>query len=129
MGEISRSCPRIVVVGPCAAGKSTLVTNLRPKGYEIRSCVQEHSYMPDLWKRFSKADVLIYLDAQLPTVARRQQRGDWTQERLDVQRERLAHARDHCDLYLATDSLTSGEVAECVEEFLRGKQISPQVNG
>ena len=69
--------------------------------------------MPDLWKRFSKADVLIYLDAQLPTVARRQRRGDWTQERLDVQRERLAHARDHCDLYLATDSLTSGEVAEC----------------
>jgi deoxyadenosine/deoxycytidine kinase len=129
MGEISRACPRIVVVGPCAAGKSTLVANLRPKGYDIRSCVQEHSYMPDLWKRFSKADVLIYLDAQLPTIARRQQRGDWTQERLDVQRGRLAHARDHCDLYLATDSLTSGEVAECVEGFLRGRRISPKVHG
>ena len=129
MGESSRSCPRIVVVGPCAAGKSTLVANLRPKGYDIRSCVQEHSYMPDLWKRFSKADVLIYLDAQLPTIARRQQRSDRTQERLDVQRERLAHAREHCDFCLATDSLTRGEVAECVEEFLRGKQFSPKADG
>lgn len=129
MGEVSRSCSRIVVVGPCAAGKSTLVANLRSKGYDVRSCVQEHSYMPDLWQRFSEADVLIYLDAQLPTIARRQRRSDWAQERLDVQRERLAHAREHCDFYLATDSLTRGEVAKRVERFLRGRQISPKTDG
>jgi deoxyadenosine/deoxycytidine kinase len=125
MGETASACPRIVVVGPCAAGKSTLVANLRPKGYDIRSCVQEHSYMPDLWRRFSRADVLIFLDAQLPTIARRQQRSDWTQERLDVQQQRLAHAREHCDLYLETDSLTREEVADCVVGFLRGRQIAP----
>jgi guanylate kinase len=119
------SCPRIVVVGPCAAGKSTLVGNLRPKGYDIRSCVQEHSYMPDLWRRFSRADVLIFLDAQLSTIARRQGRSDWTEERLDVQHRRLAHARKHCDYYLQTDDLTRKEVAEYVERFLRGKQIVP----
>jgi len=118
-------CPRIVVVGPCAAGKSTLVANLRPKGYDIRSCVQEHSYMPDLWRRFSKAEMLIFLDAQLPTIAQRQRRSDWTQEKLGVQRERLAHARSHCDLYLATDDLTREEVADYVEAFLRSRQIVP----
>ena len=65
---------RVVVVGPCASGKTTLVDNLRPRGYEIKSCVQEHSFTPDLWKRFSKADVLVFLDAELPTIAERQQR-------------------------------------------------------
>lgn len=125
MGETPSPCPRIVVVGPCASGKSTLVANLRPRGYDVRSCVQEHSYMPDLWRRFSKADVLIFLDAGLPTIAQRQQRSDWTQERLDVQQQRLAHARDHCDLYLATDVLTREEVAETVEAFLKGRQITP----
>lgn len=81
--------------------------------------------MPDLWKRFSKADVLIYLDAQVQTIAARQQRSDWTQERLDVQRQRLAHAREHCDLYLATDDLTREEVAEGVKGFLRSREIVP----
>ena len=125
MGQTPSPCPRIVVVGPCASGKSTLVANLRPRGYDVRSCVQEHSYMPDLWRRFSKADVLIFLDAGLPTIAQRQQRSDWTQARLDVQQQRLAHARDQCDLYLATDVLTREEVAQTVEAFLKGRQITP----
>ncbi len=123
MEEDPDSRPRIVVVGPCAAGKNTLVGNLRPRGYDIRSCAQEHSYVPDLWQRFDKADVLIYLDAQLPTIARRQQRSDWTQDRLDTQRGRLAHARAHCDFYLATDSLAREEVAAQVQRFLEGRGI------
>lgn len=118
--------PRIVVVGPCAAGKSTLVDNLRPKGFDIRSCVQEHSGVPDLWRRFSRADVLIYLDASLPTIARRQRRSDWTAERLDAQRERLSLARAECDLYLGTDELTPEQVAERVEAYLAGRGIAPR---
>jgi GTPase SAR1 family protein len=119
MAQSSDSSLRIVVVGPCAAGKTTLVGNLRPRGYDIRSCAQEHSYVPDLWQRFAKADVLVYLDAELLTIARRQQRTDyWTQERLDTQRERLTHARAHCDFYLATDHLTREEVAARVQRFL-----------
>ena len=114
---------RVVVVGPCASGKTTLVDNLRPRGYEIRSCVQEHSFTPDLWKRFSKADVLVFLDAELPTIAARQRRSDWTQDRLDKQRHRLAHARAHCDFYLATDHLAREEVADQVEAFLRSRGI------
>jgi hypothetical protein len=126
MNAVAVTGPRIVVVGPCAAGKSTLVGNLRPKGFDIRSCVQEHSGVPDLWRRFSKAEVLIYLDAELPTIAQRQGRSDWTQARLDTQRERLALARAKCDYYLPTDDLTRQEVAERAEEFLRGLGIVPE---
>lgn len=120
--------PQIVVVGPCAAGKSTLVANLRPKGYRIKACGQEHSYVPDLWKRLSRADILIFLDAELPTIAQRQGRTDWTAERLAEQRQRLEHARAHCDLYLPTDTLTREQVAGQVETFLNALGIMPEVN-
>jgi guanylate kinase len=126
MNDDEKRGPRIVVVGPCASGKTTLVNNLRPKGYEIKSCVQEHSFAHDLWKRFSKADILIFLDAQLSTIVRRQNRSDWTQARLDAQRERLAHAREHCDYYLETDDLSKTEVADAVEVYLAGCGILPQ---
>ena len=125
MDEPGEGGPRIVVVGPCAAGKTTLVNNLRPRGYHIKSCVQEHSFVPDLWKRFSKADVLVFLDAELQTIAQRQDRSDWTQLRLDGQRQRLAHARVHCDLYLRTDLLTREQVAEAVASFLSARDIAP----
>ena len=126
MGDEPGQAVRIVVVGPCAAGKSTLVDNLRPKGFDVRSCVQEHSGVPDLWRRFSRADVLIYLDASLVTIARRQQRDDWTAARLSAQRQRLSLARAQCDLYLATDDLTRAEVAEQVEEYLLRRGITPR---
>ena len=109
---------RIVVVGPCAAGKSTLVGNLRPRGYAIRTCAQEHSHVQQLWLKYCRADVLVYLDAGLETIARRQGRADWTQARLDEQHRRLADARQHCDFYLYTDGLSREEVADRVERFL-----------
>jgi guanylate kinase len=126
MNDDDKRGPRIVVVGPCASGKTTLVDNLRPRGYEIKSCVQEHSFTPDLWKRFSKADVLIFLDAQLSTIAARQNRSDWTHARLDAQRERLEHAREHCDYYLQTDDLNRDQVADAVEAYLTGRGILPR---
>jgi predicted ATPase len=118
--------PRIVVVGPCAAGKTTLVGTLRPRGYSIKSCAQEHSPAPQLWKEFSKAEVLVFLDAGLSTIARRQNRSDWTQARLDAQRQRLAHARAHCDFYLYTDDLTREQVADAVAAFLSAQGIPPR---
>ncbi|MBK7217144.1 MAG: hypothetical protein IPH95_08855 [Candidatus Promineofilum sp.] len=53
---------RIAVVGPCASGKSTLTAALRAAGYEARMPAQEHSYVPDMWRRLVDPDVLIYLD-------------------------------------------------------------------
>ena len=116
---------RIVVVGPCASGKSTLVGNLRPKGYMIRNCAQEHSHVPQLWLKYCRADVLIYLDAGLETIGRRQGRSDWTQTRLDEQHRRLADARRHCDLYLYTDEWSREQVADRVEMFLTEAGMRP----
>lgn len=112
---------RIAVVGPCAAGKSSLVKRLKAEGYHIRAVSQEHSYAPDMWRRVSPTDVLIYLDAALETIARRR-RISWGQERLDALNHRLRHARAHADFYLQTDALTFEEVVEQVKFFLeKGK--------
>jgi hypothetical protein len=116
---------RIVVVGPCASGKSTLVGNLSPKGYLIRNCAQEHSHVQTLWQRYCRAELLVYLDAGVETIGRRQGRSDWTQARLDEQHRRLADARAHCDVYLHTDDLTREQVAERVEAFLTKAGVRP----
>jgi ABC-type glutathione transport system ATPase component len=101
---------RVAVVGPCGSGKTTLVTALCELGLEARECVQEHSYVPSMWQRISRPDVLVFLDVSLPTVMRRKPRSDWTQAIFSEQRRRLAHARAHCDLYVSTDDLDAPEV-------------------
>ncbi len=111
----------IKVVGPCASGKSELVSRLRAAGYDAYHCAQEHSYVPDMWRRMNPPQVLVYLDAQLDTLARRRPRSDWSSELLAEQCRRLAHARAHCDLYLATDELTLTQVFERVRAFLDGR--------
>jgi hypothetical protein len=112
----------VVVVGPDAAGKSELVKRLRALGYNARSCAQEHSYVPDMWQRLSRPDFLIYLDAHLEAIARRRKIG-WGQRRLDALNARLAHARAHCDLYLATDDLKPAEVVARVQAALAEANI------
>jgi len=52
----------LAVVGPCAAGKSTLIEGLRQHGYQARHVAQEHSYVPEMWKLLTSPDYLIYLD-------------------------------------------------------------------
>ena len=114
---------RIKVVGPCASGKSELVSRLRAAGYEAYDCAQEHPYVPDLWQRMNPPHVLVYLDAHLDTLARRRPRSDWSPELLAEQHRRLAHARAHCDLYLATDHLTLIQVFEYVRAFLERRIV------
>ncbi len=109
---------RIKLVGVCASGKSTLRQRLRAAGFDAASCAQEHSYVPDLWRRLNPPDVLIFLDAQPPTVARRRQTSEPVEEWLADERVRLAHARTHCDLYLPTDDLTPDQVEAAALAFL-----------
>lgn len=116
--------PRVVVVGPDAAGKTELVKRLRALGYNARSCAQDHSYVPDMWQRIARPDFLIYLDAQLETIGRRRAI-DWGQQRLDQLNDRLAHARAHCDLYLPTDDLAPPEVVDRVQTALSRAGILP----
>ena len=101
---------RVAVVGPCASGKSTLTAALRAAGYEARQPAQEHSYVPDMWRRLVDPDVLIYLDLSHEAYRARRPRDDAGPEYLDMQRRRLAHALAHADLVLDTSEMTSDEV-------------------
>lgn len=113
----AEQAPRqIVVVGVCSAGKSTLVRRLREKGYRARACAQEHSGVPHLWQR-QNPDLLFYLDASIHTI-RRRRGAHWQQSMLDAQHNRLAHAREHCDLYIHTDGLSPDDVLSKAITFL-----------
>jgi hypothetical protein len=107
---------RVVIVGPCASGTTTLAEGLRRAGYDAHPCAQEHSYVPDMW-RMSQPDVLIYHDATMETIKRRRD-VRWSKQHLAAETARLAHARQHCDLYVATDELTREQVLERVKCFL-----------
>ncbi len=119
MDEDVRSQLDIVVVGPCAAGKTTLVNGLRAQGFtSARLVAQEHSGVPDLWAQRGRPHVLIYLDVQVEAMNRRQGRSDWTEPARAEQVARLERARRECDLYLPTDDLTIPQVLETVLRFL-----------
>ena len=119
---------RIDVVGPCASGKSLLVARLRADGHDAHQCSQEHSDIPDMWCKFCRPDLLIYLDASIETIAARRDIG-WGAPRLAVLQTRLAHARAHCDLYISTDGLTPEEVLRLVLDFLKNRDRAMRQGG
>ena len=97
--------PLIGVVGPCAAGKSTLVAGLKARGYNARHIAQEHSFVPDMWRQITNPDMLIYLDVSCAQALRRRPQ-TCTPAEFEAQKARLRHARRHADLYIDTDALT-----------------------
>lgn len=104
---------RIAIVGPCAAGKTTLAEALREHGYNARQIAQEHSFVPAMWQIITQPDVLIYLDGSYEVCTRR--KGfNWLPHEHAEQIRRLAHARKHCDIYIHTDELTPANVLERV---------------
>jgi RNase adaptor protein for sRNA GlmZ degradation len=111
--------PKVAVVGPSAAGKSTLITALRAAGYNARHVAQEHSYVPDMWLRISKPDVLIYLDVSYEASRRRRPLVGWQPDRREVEVHRLRHARAHADLIIHTDDLSPAEIQRQVFVFLQ----------
>lgn len=118
---------RVAVVGPCSAGKSTLAKTLKSLGYDIRQPAQEHSYVPDMWLRISQPDILIYLDVDYANTKRRRPYVD-DQQRLLTQQQRLAHARQWCDFYLDTSSLSPAQVSEAVINFLNNRSNQRQLS-
>jgi RNase adaptor protein for sRNA GlmZ degradation len=107
---------RVIVVGVCAAGKTVLVQKLQQLGYDADTVAQEHSYVASLWKH-SSPDVVIYLDAALATIRKRRD-PDFDEQLLADEHERLAQAREACDLYVKTDELNEDQVFRRVRRFL-----------
>lgn len=108
----------IGVVGPCSAGKTTLIRALEAQGYSARHIAQEHSHAPRMWQVIGHADVLIFLDVSFD-VAQQRRWMSWGPEDMEEQHRRLRHAREHCDLYIHTDVLTQQQVLEQVLGFLQ----------
>lgn len=115
-----RQGPRIVVVGPCASGKSTLVTRLRDKGYDAHAVAQEHSAVRDLWKR-KDPDALVALDVSLEEVRNRRS-PDWLEAVYQRQHERLASAYAAADLTIDTAAHDADAVLAIVESWLGGHE-------
>lgn len=107
----------VAVLGPCAAGKTTLVRALRSRSYAAREIAQEHSVVPNLWRRRGRPGPMVFLDVSPEVACSR--RGmvdvpDWwssASSRLDV-------ARQDADLYLCTDVLSREQVLGRVLAFL-----------
>jgi hypothetical protein len=110
----------------CASGKSVLVKELCALGYDARHVAQEHSYVPDMWQRLSRPQVLVLLDASLATVRQRRD-PSFPAALLQEQRRRLRHARRHCQIYVCTDPLTEDQVLAQVVAALVRSGIVPSL--
>jgi len=109
----------IGIVGPCGAGKSTLTEALAAQGYATRHIAQEHSYVKDMWQRLTNPDLLIFLQASFPVTRQRKSGMQfWKEADYNEQQRRLAHALEHADLVIDTDTLTINEVLAKVTTFL-----------
>ena len=111
----------IGVVGPCGSGKSTLVDGLKSAGFSSRHIAQEHSYVPYMWKRITNPDILIYLNASFESCTQRRKL-NWTNDDYREQLRRLSHARDHADLIMETDALSSADILARVITFIESRR-------
>jgi deoxyadenosine/deoxycytidine kinase len=115
--NMSRKDLKIGVVGPCAAGKTTLTNGLLNNGYNAKQIAQEHSYVQDMWERMTHPDILLYLDVSYGYTIKRRKL-NWSIQEYNTQVDRLRHAREHAELIINTDSLSPQEVLNQVMKFL-----------
>jgi len=109
--------PLIGLVGVCASGKSTLITELHSYGLNCRHIAQEHSYVPNMWQRLTHPDILVFLEVSYSnTLARRKL--NWTIAEYEEQLFRLRHAREHANLVIDTNHLSPKEIALQILKFI-----------
>ena len=63
-------------------------------------------------------DLLIYLDCEIETTRRRRNNPNFEAWIYDAERFRLRHAREHCNLYIATDHLSPAAILELALAFV-----------
>ncbi len=114
---------RVVVIGPCAAGKSTLVDSLRGLGYDAVVSGQEHSDIPMLWRR-ARPSVLIALMVDPRETSRRRGR-PWPEALHDRQRERLRAAFAEATVVIDTSAMTPMSVLAATTRILREIGVFP----
>jgi deoxyadenosine/deoxycytidine kinase len=111
----------IGLVGPCKSGKTTLKRLLEKQGLKVRHIAQEHSFVPDMWQKIAKPELLIYLKVSYPTTLARSSL-NWNKSAYEEQIRRLSHAYQHADLIIDTDPLNPEQIAAQVIEFLEQRK-------
>ncbi len=71
-----------------------------------------------MWQHISHPDILIFLDVSYEQATLRRKL-NWTVAEYEEQQRRLAHARQHADIYVNTTSLTPHQVLSQVLDMLR----------
>lgn len=116
----TKANPRIVVVGSCASGKTTMVARLRDLGLDATVVAQEHSEIPTLWMR-SRPDFLVLLEADLQTVRKRRD-WHWPEPVYRAQERRLANARAAADIVIDTAKTDVEESVRLVSAGIRARR-------
>lgn len=116
--------PRLVLVGPCASGKSTLAAALTADGYAVRICAQEHSEVPHLWA-LSDPDAVIFLSVDLDTVRRRRGNPSWSATIFRQQQRRLQAALAGCAIYLDTSDRSPANILALARTALAAAGFTP----
>jgi hypothetical protein len=106
--DLAQPGQRVVVVGPCASGKTTLAIRLRECGIDARVCGQEHSAIRNLWLRM-EPDILVALALDLETLRERRS-PRWPKRLYDVQMERLRDAYAAANVVIDTSSTSPDDM-------------------
>lgn len=107
---------RIVVIGPCASGKTSLTTRLQQLGYDAMACGQEHSEITELWKH-QQPDVLIGLRIELDTLRQRRSEA-WSEDIYARQMTRLESGYQNAHLLIDCDAVDQQAVVDLVVGWL-----------
>ena len=113
--------PAVVVVGPCAVGKTTLVQRLVVRGIPAEAVAQEHSSVSELYARHTPGDV-VYLTADWPAIHARRPHS-LGRPQFEAERARLDHARRAADLIVHTDGLDAAAVEAIVVNWWQMRTV------
>lgn len=111
----------IGIVGPCAAGKSTLIKELTKLGITAKHIAQEHSFVPNMWERLTSPDILVFLDVSFEESMKRRKQ-NWSLKDYEEQHNRLRHARQHASFYLNTTNLSPEAVLKKVLQYIEQQE-------
>jgi hypothetical protein len=114
---------RVVVVGYCASGKSTVVAALQARGVDAQAVAQEHSAVRDLWNH-PHPDIVIFLDVEIDDIRRRRDNPAWPEWIYELQRSRLEPARERADLIVNSSELDVDQIVSRIADVVNERAQS-----